>query len=88
MKRDDDKEMFELAKQLIVPVENFPIYGVSYKDISPLLLRTDILQNLMMYLMEDIDLHRKDIIIGIESRGFLVAGIMSFLYKNGITLVR
>ena len=72
-------------KSLINEVQNFPIEGVSYKDISPLLASSkfdDVIRD-MGNLVE-----RPDYWVGIESRGFIFASALSVKFGGGVILCR
>ena len=70
---------------MINEVQNFPIEGVSYKDISPLLASSkfdDVIRD-MGNLVE-----RPDYWVGIESRGFIFASALSVKFGGGVILCR
>ena len=74
-------------KELIKEVPNFPIKGVNFKDISPLLGNRKVFNKAlddMFCLVEDVP----DYWVGIESRGFLFASALSFQFGGGIKLIR
>jgi adenine phosphoribosyltransferase len=75
----------EQIKNEIVEVENFPIPGVNFKDISQLLKSK--------YFKEAIKLMGEKVVvpdywIGIESRGFIFASALSIYYGGGLVLCR
>jgi adenine phosphoribosyltransferase len=77
--------MLEQIKNEIVEVENFPIPGVNFKDISQLLKSK--------YFKEAIKLMGEKVVvpdywIGIESRGFIFASALSMHYGGGLVLCR
>jgi adenine phosphoribosyltransferase len=77
--------MLEQIKNEIVEVENFPIPGVNFKDISQLLKSK--------YFKEAIKLMGEKVVvpdywIGIESRGFIFASALSIYYGGGLVLCR
>jgi len=79
--------MVDLYKY-IVDVPDFPEPGIVFKDITPLLASSEaFLQSVNEmanpYLDGDID-----IVVGIESRGFLLAGSIAERIGSGVGLVR
>ena len=70
----------------IKEVEDFPIEGVSFKDISPLLADREMFRSAV------IDMGRlvknPDYWIGIDSRGFLFASALSMIFGGGVVLCR
>lgn len=74
--------------EYIVDVPDFPEPGIVFKDITPLLASSEaFLQSVNEmanpYLESDID-----IVVGIESRGFLLAGSIAERIGSGVGLVR
>ena len=72
-------------KKYISEVNNFPIDGISFKDINPIYKEPMIWNELMLPLQKLIDTTKPDYIAGIESRGFISASALAF--KNGIGFV-
>lgn len=77
-----------LAKQLDL-VENFPIDGVLFRDISPLLKNSftetiDAMSDL--FSVEEWD--NVDYLVGIESRGFLFASALAYKHGKGLVKAR
>ena len=72
-------------KSLITEFKNFPITGVHFKDISPLLASSkfDEVINEMGKLVE-----KPDYWVGIESRGFIFASALSVKFGGGVILCR
>ncbi len=76
-------------KQYIREIPDFPKQGVSYKDITPLFLKPEVV-NLCVDAMIDslpknIKIHK---VVGIESRGFLLSILLSQRLNAGLVLVR
>ena len=80
----------EEFKKAIIEVPNFPIEGVSFKDISPV-LSDNILFYWAIRQMRDL-VERPDYWVGVDSRGFLFAGGLASLsgstYSDGIIMCR
>lgn len=76
-------------KQYIREIPDFPKPGISYKDITPLLLEPQIVklsvEAILDNLPKDISIHK---VVGIESRGFLLSSILAQKLNAGLVLVR
>ncbi len=72
-------------KALIRDVPDFPQPGVLFRDITPLLHDTAAYRYVIDELTERISGHAPDIIVGIESRGFLFGAPIA--YKLGLPFV-
>lgn len=73
-------------KKYIREVPNFPINGILFKDISPLLEEPDIFSNAISQLGQLTNL--PDLWVGIESRGFIFASALSIKFGGGVKLIR
>lgn len=75
-------------KSLIQNVPDFPKPGIVFKDISPLLHSVEgyrqVIDNFAMRYAKS----QLDVIIGIESRGFLFASTLAYVLKLPLALVR
>ena len=73
-------------KRLIKEYPNFPIEGVNFKDISPLLA------DQQMFLEVIVDMGRRvrnpDYWIGIDARGFIFASALSVWFGGGVVMCR
>ena len=78
-----------MYKEYITEVPDFPIKGVSFKDISPLLLDSEkfICAITEMYLLTQ---HSKkpDYWVGIDSRGFIFASAIAAKFGGGMVMCR
>ena len=64
-------------KDHIREIEDFPVPGVNFKDITPLLLNpfaSEVLLKEMVEKTKDLDIDR---IVGIDSRGFIFGGMLA-----------
>jgi adenine phosphoribosyltransferase len=77
--------MLDHIKNEIVEVENFPIPGVNFKDISQL-LKSKFFKEAIKLMGEKVEV--PDYWIGIESRGFIFASALSMYYGGGLVLCR
>jgi adenine phosphoribosyltransferase len=73
---------------LIREVPEFPIPGVLFRDISPLLANAEAFHLACIKLIENVDLNNIDIFAGIESRGFIFASYLAGLKKKGFLPIR
>ena len=80
----------EEFKKAIIEVPNFPIEGVSFKDISPV-LSDNILWYWAVRQMREL-VETPKYWVGVDSRGFLFAGGMAAIpgstYSDGIIMCR
>ena len=77
-------------KEAIIEVPNFPIEGVSFKDISPVLGNSVLWYWAIKQMRQLVEL--PDYWVGVDSRGFLFAGGLAALpgstYSDGIIMCR
>lgn len=72
-------------KSYIRTVQDFPVPGISFKDITPLLGDADALQYAVDRMIEQCEPLSPDVIVSVEARGFLLAAPMA--YRMGKPLV-
>ena len=75
-------------KQHIRSIPDFPKPGILFYDISTLLAHPQAWRTTIEQLAETVAPHRPDLLIGIESRGFLVAAPLAFAIGSGFAMVR
>jgi len=68
-------------------VDDFPIKGIQYKDIQPLLAESSVFKNAILEMGQLIN-KVPTYWVGIESRGFLFASALSYQFGGGIRIVR
>ena len=73
-------------KELIKEVPNFPIKGVSFKDISPLLADREIFRSAIADMGRLVQ--NPDYWIGIDARGFIFASALSMVFGGGVVMCR
>ena len=73
-------------EELIDNIPDFPKEGVVFKDISPLLKHKfhDIIEDMG----KEINWEQVDVVIGIESRGFILGAAMAMKFNKGFLPVR
>ena len=73
-------------KDYITEVPDFPVEGVNFKDISPLLANEEVFDNCIEDMGEMVEI--PDYWIGIDARGFLFASALSIYFGGGIVMCR
>jgi adenine phosphoribosyltransferase len=76
----------EQYEELIIKVPDFPKPGVIFKDISPIL--KDKLPELIEDLGKGINWDEIDLVLGIESRGFILGSALALKNNKGFLPVR
>jgi len=74
--------------EYIVDVPDFPEPGIVFKDITPLLASPTAFLQAVDEMAEPFLASGVDIVVGIESRGFLLAGSIAERIGSGVGLVR
>ena len=75
-------------KQKIRVIEDFPSEGISYKDISTLLIDKDAFQEMVKVLSDSIKDLDFEYIVGIEARGFIVGAALAYAMNKGFVMIR
>jgi adenine phosphoribosyltransferase len=75
-------------KQHVRSIPDFPKPGILFYDISTLLAHPDAWRATVRRLAAALRPHRPDLLIGIESRGFLVAAPLAYELGRGFAMVR
>ena len=75
-------------KEHIRSIPDFPKPGILFYDISTLLQHPEAWQATVDRLAEEIQPYQPDRLVGIESRGFLVAAPLALRLGIGLTMVR
>ncbi len=75
-------------KDHIRAIPDFPKPGILFYDISTLLAHPKAWQATVEHLAEAVRPHRPDLLVGIESRGFLVAAPLAYALGSGFAMVR
>jgi adenine phosphoribosyltransferase len=75
-------------KQHIRSIPDFPRPGILFYDISTLLAHPEAWQTTVKRLADAVRPHRPDLLVGIESRGFLVAAPLAYELGLGFVMVR
>jgi adenine phosphoribosyltransferase len=75
-------------KKHIRSIPDFPKPGILFYDISTLLAHPDAWRTTVERLAKALQPHRPDLLIGIESRGFLVAAPLAYQLSRGFAMIR
>jgi adenine phosphoribosyltransferase len=75
-------------KEHIRSVPDFPKPGILFYDISTLLAHPHAWQTTVHRLADTLQAHQPDLLIGIESRGFLVAAPLAYALGRGFAMIR
>src|SRR5947208_7172888 len=78
--------MIELRRH-IRDIPDFPRPGIVFRDITPLLADRDAFHALVDRFVERYR-GRADVVLGIESRGFLIGAAVAYAMGTGVALVR
>jgi len=75
-------------KSKIRTIENYPIKGVMFRDITTLLKDPEGLRDTINKLVDRYKDLNIDKIVAIESRGFIIGGPLAYLLNVGLVLIR
>ena len=75
-------------KSKIRTIENYPIDGVMFRDITTLFKDSDGIREAMDMFVERYKDMKIDKIVAIESRGFLIGAPLAYLLNIGLVLIR
>ena len=75
-------------KNFINTYPNFPKLGIVYRDIAPLLACPKTLAFTIKTLSELIEEWNPEVIVAIDSRGFLFATPIAIMHKVGVVMIR
>ena len=75
-----------LYKDYIIEVPDFPIQGVNFKDISPLLADEGAFDKCIEGMGEMVEI--PDYWVGIDARGFIFASALSIYFGGGVVMCR
>ena len=75
-----------LYEDFIIEVPDFPVKGVNFKDISPLLADVEVFEKCIEDMGNMVEI--PDYWIGIDARGFIFASALSIYFGGGIVMCR
>lgn len=82
------EEEIKKLKEKIRTIPNFPVQGVMFRDITTLLKDKETFKKVIEMFYERYKNYPIDLIAGIESRGFVIAGVLAEKLNAGLVLVR
>jgi adenine phosphoribosyltransferase len=75
-------------KKLVRDIPDFPIAGVLFRDISPILESPPAFHAALEQLVRKVDLSKIDHVVGIESRGFILGAAIAAKFEKGFIPLR
>ena len=75
-------------KKAIRTIPHFPKKGIMFRDITTLLKNADAFKETIDALVERYRGQSLDLVAGIESRGFIIAGVIAYLLGKGFIPIR
>ncbi|NMB20289.1 MAG: adenine phosphoribosyltransferase, partial [Firmicutes bacterium] len=75
-------------KEKIREIQDFPKPGISFKDITTLLKDADALRETVKRMAKHFGDHGIEMIVGVESRGFILGAPLAYEMGLGFTLIR
>lgn len=73
---------------LVHDVPDFPIPGVLFRDISPILAAPEALQHALDRMAAHVDMSTVDAVVGVEARGFILGAAMAVRFGKGFIPMR
>lgn len=81
-------EIGERVRQAVREIPDFPVPGVSFKDITTVVSDGELFREIIAYLGERYREQGVEQVVGIESRGFIFGAALAHELGVGLTLVR
>jgi adenine phosphoribosyltransferase len=78
----------EVIKELIRDVPDFPVDGILFRDITPVLQDAESFKQVVCSLAEQVASLKPDVVVGVESRGFILGAPISLELGCGFVPVR
>lgn len=75
-------------KSYIKDIPDFPVEGVLFRDIQPLLADSEAFYDAIYEMGELIDMEKVDYFVGVESRGFIFASALASINFKGFKMIR
>ena len=80
--------MLESISNAIRDVPDFPQPGIVFKDITPLLLKPELLEGVVQLLADEFRSSNVEKVVAIESRGFILGAPVALRLGAGLVLAR
>lgn len=78
----------DILKNAIRNIPDFPKPGIMFKDITPLLQNGPLFRQAIDAMAAQVHGQQIDIVVGVESRGFLFASALAYKLGAGLVIVR
>ena len=78
----------DAVKKLVRDVSDFPKEGIVFKDITPILQNPDAFRCVVEKMAEEFSKSKIDVVVGIESRGFIFSPLLAYQLNAGFVPVR
>ena len=78
----------ENIKKIIRTIPHFPMKGIMFRDITTLLKDANAFKETIDALVDRYRHQSFDVVAGIESRGFIIAGVIAYLLGKGFIPIR
>ena len=75
-------------KKFIRDIPDFPVEGILFRDIQPLLADSEAFYDVIYEMGQLIDMEKVDYFVGVESRGFIFAAALASIYLKGFKMIR
>lgn len=75
-------------KSYIKDIPDFPVEGILFRDIQPLLADSEAFYDAIYAMGEFIDMEKVDYFVGVESRGFIFAAALASINRKGFKMIR
>jgi adenine phosphoribosyltransferase len=87
---DSDAALGDLLRQYIRTVADWPVPGVQFRDITPLLQKADVFRALIGAFVRRYDdaARRPDVVAGLDARGFILASVVAYELGLGFIPIR
>src|SRR6185437_2052245 len=83
--------MFAHAKEIeksLIPHENFPLPGVVFRDISPILENPKLFSEIIDHLVERYKHNNVNAVVALEARGFIFGAALAYQLKLPFVMIR
>ncbi|ATZ17359.1 adenine phosphoribosyltransferase [Williamsoniiplasma luminosum] len=75
-------------KKYILDVQHFPLPGIDFKDVTPILTNPEVFQQVVDQMSEFVLDCQADAIVAPEARGFIFASAVAYKTKKKLVLIR
>ena len=82
------EKVLQDIRQIIRDVPDFPKPGIVFKDITPLLSSAPLFKQTIDLMAERYQGRGVDMVLGIESRGFIIGAALAYTLGSGFCIVR